>query len=403
MKITNELLRDTALYVEKYMKENDNSLLVYHNYTHTLNVVRACDIISMNCELGRQDRMAIHLAAWFHDIGYFTNPHDHEVTGAAMAVDYFIEKGLDKDTIADIEDCILATRLPQQPTTLMAQVICDADLHHLGTKEEAHDSSLLRQEFLVFKDKVFTDEEWIRFNLDFLKNHIYFTNFARKEFETQKRKNITSLETQLQHLIAPENEIQETSKDPISNESEINEKEIKLERGVETFFKITSGNQMKLNFMADKKANIIISINTLIISVVLSLLGPKLDTNPQLILPLLLLLIPCVIAILLGVIATRPKIMKTKPVTEPLEKTATNLMFFGTFNNMSLDEFNNSVKDLMYKRDDLYEEMTKDIYFLGKILAKKYRLIAMGYLVFMIGLIISVISFITIFIINAPK
>ncbi len=402
MKITNELLRDTALYVEKYMKENNNPSLLYHNYTHTFNVVRACDIISMNSEMGKQDRMAIHLAAWFHDIGYFTNPHDHEVTSAAMAVEYFKTKGLDKDTIGDIEDCILATRLPQQPTTLMAQVICDADLHHLGSKDEENISALLRQEFILLKDKVFTDEEWTRLNLDFLKNHIYFTNFARKEFEPQKRKNITFLEKHLQNLVDPSNESLELSDNLNQVDGEKEVKELKLERGVETFFRITSGNQMKLNFMADKKANIIISINTLIISIVLSLLGPKIDTNPQLLAPVLLLVIPCVIAILFGVMATRPKIMKTKAGIEPVDKAATNLMFFGTFNNMSLDEFKYSVKEIMYKRDDLYEEMTKDIYFLGKILAKKYRLIAMGYLIFMAGLIFSVISFITIFLMNAP-
>lgn len=402
MKITNVILRDTALYVEKYMKENDNPSLVYHNYSHTLNVVRACDIISMNSEIGKQDRMAIHLAAWFHDIGYFTNPNDHEVKSAAMAVQYFKDIGLDKDIIADIEEYILATRLPQQPATLMAQVICDADLLHLGNKDGENKSALLRQELMLLKNKVFTDEEWTRLNLDFLKNHIYFTNFARKEFEPQKRKNIAFLEKQLEQIGGTSNESQELSDDLNQAEDEKEIKELKLERGVETFFRITSGNQMKLNFMADKKANIIISINTLIISIVLSLLGPKIDTNPQLLLPVLLLIIPCVIAILFGVMATRPKIMKTKPATEPEDKTAVNLMFFGTFNKMSLDEFKYSVKEIMYKRDDLYEEMTKDIYFLGKILAKKYRLIAMGYLVFIIGLIFSVVTFITIFLINAP-
>lgn len=402
MKITNDLLRETALYVENYMQENNNPSFYYHNYNHTLNVVRACDIISMNCELGKQERLAIHLAAWFHDIGYFTNPEDHEATGAAMAVEYFKAKGLEKETLSAIENCILATRIPQQPTTLMEQVICDADLNQLGSKEEENTSDLLRKEFAVLKNKDFTEEEWIRFNLAFMKSHIYFTNFARNEFEKQKSKNIAVLEKRLQDLLEPEKENTTTP----AAQSDLHaafEKDIKLERGVETFFRITSGNQLNLNDMADKKAGLIISTNTLIISIVLSVLAPKLRSNPQLLVPVVLLLVPCVIAILLGVLATRPKIISKKSSDPGNKGIIPNIMFFGHFHKMSMTEYQHAVKEIMYNRDNLYEEITKDIYLQGQVLSKKFRLIAVGYIVFMAGLIISVISFLTIFIINSPK
>lgn len=201
MKITNDLLRETAIYIEHYMNVNESPSLVYHNLSHTLYVVRACDIISMNTELDNQERMTIQLAAWFHDIGYFTNPSEHEIIGVKMAAVYFREKGLDEDVISEIENCILATRMPQQPTSLMAQVICDADLQHLGSEEESIWSALLRQEMAILKNVSFTDEEWIRFNIDFLKKHHYFTEFARMEFGNQKLKNIVLLEQKLDDLI----------------------------------------------------------------------------------------------------------------------------------------------------------------------------------------------------------
>src|SRR4051812_20699319 len=108
MKITNELLLEAAEYVKQYMQENGNALFSYHNYNHTFNVARACDTISAHTNLDEQARMTLQLAAWFHDIGYFSNPAEHEKIGAAMAAVYFKKKGLEKNTITDIGKCILA-------------------------------------------------------------------------------------------------------------------------------------------------------------------------------------------------------------------------------------------------------------------------------------------------------
>ena len=388
------------MYAAEYMREHNNPSLLYHNYNHTASVVRACDIISLNMGLGKQDRMTLHLAAWFHDLGYFTNPQEHEALGADMAEAYFRKKGLDEDRIEEIRNCILATRMPQQPTTLMEQIICDADLISLGNRDEEYLSSLLREEMLEIKHQEFTEEEWLKFNLSFLRNHFYFTSFARNEFDKQKRKNIELLEEKLETLKHPNHKKEETFS---INPKEISEKEIKLERGVETFYKITAGNQMKLNDTADKKANTIISINTLIISIVISLMAPKLHNNPQLVVPVLMLIVSSVIAIVLAVLATKPKIISNKPTKSENKDDVTNVMFFGHFYQMNVTDYQKKVRDLLYQRTSLYDEISKDIYYHGQVLAKKFRLIGIGYIVFIIGLIISVVTFSMVFILTTPK
>jgi hypothetical protein len=258
---------------------------------------------------------------------------------------------------------------------------------------------LLREEFAAEKGKVFTEEAWIRFNLDFLRNHGFFTAFARKEYDKQKRKNINNLEKKLKNLTDPPKGSDNVTADPSPHVE--GDKENKLERGVETFFKITAGNQMRLNDMADNKANSIISINTLIISIVLSLLAPKLHNNEQLLVPVLLMILPSVAAIVIGVMATKPKILNSSFGTSGQKDIIPNVMFFGHFYNMEMKDYQQSVRELMYHKENLYDEISKDIYIRGKVLAKKFRLIAIGYMVFIIGLIISVIAFSAIFIFNA--
>lgn len=202
MKITNELMQEVALYVNHYMQVNNNPALFYHNEKHTHHVVEACNIIGSNSGLNKQEQMTLHLAAWFHDIGYLTKPDGHEALGATMAAVYFRGKGLNEDIISQIEKCILATHMPQQPHGLLEQVICDADLQYLGSGDFEYISGMLRKEFAAEKGKVFTDEEWIRFNLDFLGNHGFYTSFARQTYNEQKRKNIHILEQKLGALTA---------------------------------------------------------------------------------------------------------------------------------------------------------------------------------------------------------
>ena len=70
-----------------------------------------------------------------------------------------------------------------------------------------------------------------------------------------------------------------------------------------------------------------------------------------------------------------------------------NLLFFGNFTNLSLDHFQAGMRDLMRKKDALYTNMVTDVYYLGEVLARKYSLLRSSYSIFMVGLILTVLSF----------
>jgi hypothetical protein len=150
---------------------------------------------------------------------------------------------------------------------------------------------------------------------------------------------------------------------------------------------------LNLSAIADNKANIMLSINAIIMSIAISSLIPNFNAHPELILPTFLLLAVCLGALIFAILSTRPKITKGEFTREDIAKKQTNLLFFGNFYNMKLEDFDWGMKEMIQDRDFLYSSMTRDIYFLGKVLAQKYRFLRICYSIFMFGLILVVIAF----------
>ena len=398
MKITSELLRETAGYVEKFMSEHFRDTIFFHNYRHTVKVVRVCDMISMKSDLSKQERRLVHLAAWFSNIGYKEDPEHHEEHSARHAMAFFETKGLDKNDIREIESCILATKAPQHPHTPTARILCDAVLYHLADNNYFDELKFLRKEWEVTRGITYSDEDWLQLNIDFLANHFYFTPFARKNFDKQQRNNLVRLKG---HLAIIKNSINDNKESELlipQVQDNLFDSQTKFDRGVETLFKIVANNHMQLSQMGDGKANILISINAIILSVIITFVIRRLDVSRHLMIPTLLMTVVCVITIVLAILSTRPKISHGIFTPQQIISKEANLLFFGNFYKMPLAEYKSAVKEMMLDKEYLYEGLIMDIYYVGKVLARKYRFTTWAYNVFMFGLVISVVAFIIAFV-----
>jgi len=145
--------------------------------------------------------------------------------------------------------------------------------------------------------------------------------------------------------------------------------------------------------MADSKANILISVNAIIISVILSVLLRKLQTDPYLTIPTITFLAFSVITIVVAILATRPKLNTGTFEDEDIVNKKTNLLFFGNFHKMSYQQYETAMRTMMKDSDYLYTSIVQDIFHLGQVLGKKYRLIRLAYNIFMLGIIASVLAF----------
>ncbi len=394
--MNSSILAEAKEYVSSYFKAKLPEEYVYHDWGHTTQVVKACRALGEAYHLSEDDLTALELAAWFHDLGYTEGPKDHEERSAQHLAKYAADKNIDENILTNAQACIRATKMPQQPQKLLEQIICDADLSHLGNDNYWDRTRRVRQELMVIQNKIFTEEEWLDFELKFMDSHSYQTSIANELYGKQKAKHTKQL-IKLQEQLFPElldlNEGKKKKKKKKKKKAALRVKELKLGRGVETMYRTTYRTHVNLSSIADNKANIMLSINAIIISIVISTLVPNFDDNPKLIIPTIILLAVCLIAVVFATLSTRPKITEGKFTREDIQQKRSNLLFFGNFYNMPLQDFHWGMMEMIKDSDFLYSSMTRDLYFLGVVLAKKYRYLSICYSVFMYGLIFAVAAF----------
>lgn len=172
-------------------------------------------------------------------------------------------------------------------------------------------------------------------------------------------------------------------------------------RGVETMFRTSYRVNMDLSSLADNKSNIMISINGLIISIILGATSTKIDSNSWLLAPTLVLLVGCLISMVYAVLAARPRVSSNVVTLEDVRKNNANILFFGNFARMAKVEYVEGMTELMQNTDLLYYTMIVDIYGLGSVLQKKFRLLRLSYTVFMVSLVAGVLVYIFVFILVA--
>ena len=388
----NDLVEKVEKFVVHLINDELDSGYTYHNLAHTQNVVSNASKLADLAALHDEEKALLAISAWFHDTGYTVSIDMHEEHSASLASKFLNSQQFPKEKVDMVSNLILATRLGYEPKTQLEKIICDADTGHLGSKDFMAVSELLRKEWELKCNKTLTDAEWIQENIDFLTNkHRFYSDEASAIWDETKGKNLSRL-LKLQNKLKGENKKLKQKKE----ELDFKKNKVALpERGIETMFRVTLRNHIALSDIADTKANILLSVNAIIVSLVLSNLVSKLDnaSNAYLIYPTVIFVLFTVISMILSVLATRPNVSGGKFTKEDVENKKVNLFFFGNFHKMSLDEFEWAMGEMMQDRDYLYSCMKKDLYFLGKVLDRKYKILRLTYTVFMVGIIISVLAF----------
>jgi hypothetical protein len=397
--IESDFFKEVESFVFELFKSNLSPKVVYHNFLHTQQVVAAVNEIALAESVPDDELEILLLAAWFHDTGFTMGFENHEERSKELAENYLTGMSFSKDRIAKVQALIDATKMPQNPSNKSEQIICDADLHHLGTQSFSEKSNLLKSELEQLGNSQLTDIEWLEQNEKFLGEHSYFTNYAFAKYNDQKTSNWLKVKKDLRKAIAKSEEQAQKNKFKNAELKRKKAKESRPERGIETMYRVTLRNHIKLSDIADTKANILLSVSAIMLSIALSTLFPKLDKpdNYYLVYPTLIFLFIVVVTMIFSILSTRPKVTSGKFTQKDVTEKKVNLLFFGNFHKMPLKEFQDGMMEVMNDRDYLYKSLMKDLYFLGIVLNKKYRLLRIAYNFFMVGIIICVIAFVIAF------
>lgn len=383
------LLDKIKEFVYTYFKTRQPANLAYQPAEHTNYVVKTIKKISEHSKVDKSDLLALEMASWFQGLVQVTIGDNKEEIVANIAKE-FLEKELpDKPLIAKVTALIIITKQPQKPNNIAEEIICDAVSYYLGRRSFIHINEELRHDYAIIQGKEIDRKSWLETTITMMEEHRYFTNYCREQHEATKQKNLKHLK-ELYLTISGDEKHHKPTKQDHENLKSSN----RPDKSIETMFRITAANNQRLNALGDRKAHILITVNAIILSAIISLVLRKLDENNFLAYPSYLLLAISLLSIVYAILATRPPIVHGRFNKNDIGLKSVNILFFGNFYNMELETYTDAMLKIMDNGDILYRTLIHEDYREGLILGKKYRLLRIAYNIFMYGLITAVVVFI---------
>lgn len=377
------ILNEVETWSSQILQAHTPPNMLYHNLDHTLQTVARANTLATKSGVANDEKEDLLIAAWIHDIGYTKTYEGHEDESIRMGSEFLRDKGMDEQRVQRIMQIVAATKSGAQPASELEKMMVDADRGNIGKKDFFEKGNLLRREWSEILGKNFPDEEWEKLQLEFLETHKFQTSHAVEKWEPRRLKNI---QKQMEALKAVKRK---------------KARDTRPRRGIETMYRSVYRTHIDLSSIADSKANMMISINTIMMSIVVASVGSGFTftgrsfiEHVRFTIPLCVLVFGGLISVVFAILSASPKVTSKKVTKRMLEKNKSSSLFFGNFTTLERDEFVEELRKLRQAKDDIYDSMTVDIYYLGVVLRKKYAFLKISYMVFMFSLILTVLTFI---------
>lgn len=352
-----------------------NTQYCYHDLDHTLRVKKAAEELSDAARLTKDEKEIMVLAALFHDTGFTETYIGHEQISSRLAKEFLTSKSYPVEKLKSVLSCIAVTAINSRANNRLEQLMKDADLSNLGQPDYFKYLEKLRCEWEMILNESYSDKNWYQLNYKFLKNHHYQTSIAQTLYGQQCAVN------------------QKRLKKMAKDSKEKLKKGIQGSRSAQMMFKTALRNHLDLSNLADNKANIMLSVNALIITIAMPVAASYIAQLPYLLVPAIILLCTCLASMIFATLATRPIKMSGYTTSETIDNGDSNLFFFGNFYRMSFMEYRSGMAKVVDDDQQLEGTIMRDLYFLGRSLGKKYHQLRICYNIFMAGVIIAVIIF----------
>lgn len=373
-------------YIKNLLSEQMNKNYLFHSQGYANKTVNKAKKVLESSTNKSVDLNSVLLATWFLNSGFAIDYNNHTKESVQLSTKFLKENNCSQQEIDIVVQLMESAWKNDKPNNDAEAIVKDVSTWFYASEDFEEMLQLLRLELENFNE---TNPDLDTWRLNYLEKlrieHRYYTDFAKENWQEQKEENILSLISRLQK--AEKTEKKEILKAKLKDESP--------QRAIQSLYRIELRNHIKLSDIADTKANILLSVNAIIISLLLANLIPKLDSpsNSYLIYPTVIFVLFSIASMIMSVLATRPKVNNTDVVEEEIKKKDTNFLFFGNFHTMELSEFKNKIRDIIKNKESIYDSLSMDLYYLGKVLQEKYRLLRWTYTVFLIGVILSVIAF----------
>ncbi len=383
---------DIATHAQQFVlnlfNQKNDQRLVFHTYRQTQEIVKAVNSLAQANGFLVKEWEVAELAAWFSNVGFLFDYHNPEVKSIELAEKFFAAHEFSPEKKVAIRAALKSLFSEQAPRNPEAQLLSDAVHSVRFGSSFIENMPLLQLEQELLLGQRFTKDEWERFQMQQLLKVSFYTSQGKISFEAVVARHVLELKERMEKRKSKDSEDKKERKKSKATER-------KISPGMQTYFRTSYRTHINLSAIADNKANIMISVNAILISVIISVISYRnmTETNPAVLMPVVIFLVTGLSSLIFAVLAARPKITSLINDTTPLEEAKRNLMFFGNFVSLNPERYEQLMEDVFNDSELLYGNMTRDLYHLGKVLDKKYRYLAISYNVFMVGFATTVLTF----------
>jgi len=370
-----EIIAETTLFVCENLEKSLPPKISKFKIYETSKKRKVAHKLSQVSDLSSMDLVALALAVEFSNADYISSSTRPPVETAVIAQSFLEGKEVPSEIIEKVVECLHIDAKRGKPQSELEKIYLDTSNSIFASKsylKKILPRIMEEQEIDIYNP--LKTRAWLKQHRAKLKNINFYTTRAKKRYAKSLKQNIQKLK-----------QIRNGKKDHIG----IYNMPLDKSKGVQMMFKTALRNHIDLSSIADNKASIMLSINAIIITIAMPLLIRYMSDDPYLVIPMITLMITCVLSIILAALATRPaKTNGETDINRVMEKTSSNLFFFGNFYNVDLESYQEGMKRVIRSNKVLERSAINDLYYLGKSLGDKFNLLRMCYMVFMAGVVL---------------
>lgn len=386
-----DIVQQARQHILKLFNQKHDSRLVYHNYAQTAAILEQVQKLEKAMKVADEVVEIALLAACFQLTGYLENTQRAAALSIEFARQFLQNQQYPAEKLQQVVQT-LDTAFRGKATTAAEALLLDATNAVRYAEDFMESNALLRLELELIENRQLDKSDWRQRQLEQLLRVQFFTPYGKLHFAPKVAQHILKLKSQLEKTPSqttatalsstPQRPFQQLTTDATS-------------RAAQTFFRTNYRIHINLSAIADNKANIMISVNAVLVSVLITFLSYQNigQTQPRILLPVLLFIVTGLTSLTFAVLSARPKVTKLNTDQLDLNQIKRNIAFFGNFVTLGLEQYEEALDAILRDDELLYGNMGRDLYYLGKVLEKKYYFLTLSYNTFMIGFFATAIAF----------
>ncbi len=402
-----EYLQKIELFATRMIVGEVPEKVVHHNIKWTRRLVDAVKEIAEKENLPEEELEITLITAWmygtgFRDVDMF---HGEEIFQGCVKCTqqiskmYLEEINYPKEKIEKIFQMLENSIFTGDPKNKMEEVFVDALNNDFANPKGLKYLKSMYEELIILNTVHYGKKSWYDVVLELLGNFHYRTDYGKEFLEPKKEKLIQKLLKERKKLekeegVALKRELNINDEELKSLKKSLNKAKGRDDRGIQTLFRIISKNHYTLITTVDRKANIMISVSAVIVTLAIGgVIGPATEVLEIQFLPIVLISFTSMLSILFAIFAIRPVHNHGSFTEDEVRNKQGNLLYFGNFHNMHVKDYEWGMLQMLNDRDYLYSSMIRDIYYLGQSIKKKHRNLRISLNIFMVGFFVTIISF----------